>query len=260
MFNNYSRLLCLAFGICLCPSGFLYAGITLENDTDDRVTVWLMGQGERKWRKPFTVKGRDSYYVDVPAGLYRIYTAQRDRNQDLGWNNFNNNKIRYTLVACAPCNPNGRPIDVVHSEVYHAAGLYICPKCGKEHTKWESGWNRADSEFAQGERNEHGAFRPDFNPEGPYRLGVHVLDANGGVVVAEALEDSPAKRMRRVDDDESEYGLTPGINVITQVNGGPIRNTTEFTAAVANSPQKMTVRVYNTERRSSRDYYTTLRY
>ena len=147
---------CYRFGIVvlfLCPSPKVCAGVRLENNTDNYITVWWKAQGDEDWRKPpITIKGGGgSHYLNVPAGVYRIYTSQGERAQDLGWHKFENSKITYSLKACAPTSiqPVGRrrrryrsppPVrQVFGADISHAES-YRCPECGQIHTRWVPEW------------------------------------------------------------------------------------------------------------------------
>jgi hypothetical protein len=229
-----------------------FATITFENRTSATISIYLRGDQEENFRGPFPLYAHTEMPIELPAGRYRVVARRNEGDEDMGWKDYRNEKVTYSVAQCAPCNPGGTAVDVPRTQVFHPDGTYLCPKCGQWHVRWAAGWGNGEDRQAQ---------YPEFNPEGTYRLGVSVVDSAGGAMVTNAIAGSPAERMRRVDSEDGiNYALSPGINVITHVNGQRIYTGAQFAAAVGESPQRLTVRVYNTERQSTRSYETVLRY
>ena len=238
-----------------------YGDITFENKTDELISIWLQGTNDRAFKGPWAIHKRTEITINVPSGQYYVAAKRQNGFEYMGWKDYTNNKITYALVQCIQCNPGGAVVETPTTTVYHASGTYVCPKCGRIHVKWAAGWDAEEAKKQQGNSDEHGVFRPDFEPQGTYRLGVSVSDGGGGVTVIGVNDGTAATRMHRVDvADGTDYQLTPGLNVITHVNGERVHNTTEFTSAGARSSKTLQVRVFNTERNSTRDYQTELAY
>jgi len=236
---------------CLAWTSTCFGRITFENKTDDKILVYLQAQNQQM-QGPYEIAPRSQVPFNLAPGVYRVVTNRNGRVEDTGWKNFSDHKMTYSVTSCHQCMPGGAVVMMDRTEVFHASGTYVCPKCGHLHVAWVGGW---DSEI------ERTAAFPDFNPVGTYRLGVSVMDGDGGAVVTNVITDSPATRMQRVDfADGINYTMQSGINLVTHVNGERVQNANEFAAAIARSDRDLQVRIYNSERQSSRDYSTKLGY
>ena len=96
------------------------------------------------------------------------------------------------------------------------------------------------------------------------RLGVTATATDrsrriGGVEVTRVLDGYPGTQLRRAGDDRT-FGLVVGMHVITHVNGNAVTTYQEYSRAIDNSPQTMTLRVHNLQTGTHRDYQATLRY
>ncbi len=89
-------------------------------------------------------------------------------------------------------------------------------------------------------------------------LGVNLEDYHGrGALVVGTNRGSAAERM--ICPDCREYHrITPGVNVITAVNGQPVRSTAEVARAISNSSANAQITILNLERGSERTYRTAL--
>lgn len=225
------------------------ARITFENKTKEPIIIYLQGQDQQR-QGPIEVPPGFQRPYDAPPGLYRVFAKRQGKWEDMGWRNYSDNKITYSVASCSQCMPGGATIEISRTEVFHADGMYLCPKCGQMHVSWKTGLQP---------EGEHVAARPDFNPVGTFRLGVSVTDGDGGALVTNTVDGSPAIRMHRVDvEDGIDYRITPGINVVTHVNGKRVQNAEEFAQAIADSGRNLDLRIYNTERQTTRDYSTEL--
>ena len=85
----------------------------------------------------------------------------------------------------------------------------------------------------------------------PPRFGVSAKDTpNGaGVYVMSVDADSPAARMRRVEDG-AELPMQAQRFVISGFNGWDIHNSVEFVEAMAYAPKKCLFEVYDYERKT----------
>jgi S1-C subfamily serine protease len=81
--------------------------------------------------------------------------------------------------------------------------------------------------------------------------------AVGGVEVTLVLPDLPGTRLR--SRSGQTYSLVANRDVITHVNGQPVKSYPEFVQAVSQSPREMTVRVYDLQAGTTEDYDVTLR-
>jgi hypothetical protein len=99
--------------------------------------------------------------------------------------------------------------------------------------------------------------------QGP-RFGVAVRESrraqqHGGVEVSQVYGGYPGAKLLNPETGRT-HQLIVGQHVITHVNGRPITSQAEFSRAIDDSPQDMTVRVYNLDAGTHREYKVTLRY
>ena len=105
-----------------------------------------------------------------------------------------------------------------------------------------------------------GAATPGRGP----RFGVAVRESrraqqHGGVEVSQVYGGYPGTKMLNPETGRT-HQLIVGQHVITHINGKPVASQQDFSRAIDDSPQEMTVRVYNLEAGTHREYKTTLRY
>jgi hypothetical protein len=254
--------------LLFCHPTRVVAEIRIENDTGESMYVYLKGLDDRKYRGPYKVAAQSQVEIPITPGKYFVATHRPGGGFDyLGWHDYSRNKITYRIALCSACrlvsggDTKNDPVPVLRMDLSHADGSYRCPACGREHTRWVPGWGDDGQNDRPGTVDAHGAMRPDLDVFGTFRLGVSIIDSSRGVMVISTDERSPAHQMRRVGAKENGtiFKLTPAINVITHVNGHPVKNATEFSSAVAKSGKRITLTVFNSERDTSRDYWTILR-
>ncbi|MCA9054118.1 MAG: hypothetical protein KDA75_09795 [Planctomycetaceae bacterium] len=95
------------------------------------------------------------------------------------------------------------------------------------------------------------------------RLGLQGVDnahgqRHGGVAVAQVFANMPAQRLR-LPGDSRNYHIVPGRDVITHVNGTPVRTNAELVAAVMSSPVRIELTIYDGVTRRTANYYTELK-
>jgi S1-C subfamily serine protease len=126
------------------------------------------------------------------------------------------------------------PPEVVQASI-HYTDEYKCPTCGKMHRRWAPGWKPGD--VNEGRVNSQGEILDQSLFD--YRLGVSVIDGPNGVIVTQSIEHSPSRNLHSIGGDASKsYYLVAGKAIITDVNGKPTPNTTEFLKALAESPHR----------------------
>jgi len=94
------------------------------------------------------------------------------------------------------------------------------------------------------------------------RLGITGIDndqgaRHGGVAIQQVIANMPATRLRLAGGGAG-YRMVPGRDVITHVNGTPVRTNAELVAAVYASPQTIRLTIYDGLTRRTADYLTEL--
>jgi hypothetical protein len=96
------------------------------------------------------------------------------------------------------------------------------------------------------------------------RFGVAVRETrrsqqHGGMEVSQVFSGYSGTSLLNPETGRTHV-LIVGQHVITQINGQPITSQEAFSRAIDSSPQEMTIRVYNLESGTHREYQVTLRY
>jgi hypothetical protein len=92
------------------------------------------------------------------------------------------------------------------------------------------------------------------------RLGVGIGNTSNsaGVVVTSVEKGSPATDLDRLSDDK-DLDLAAGRHIITHVNGQHVGVVAEFQAAIASSPKRAVLKVYDIQSGAWDDYRVSLR-
>lgn len=89
-------------------------------------------------------------------------------------------------------------------------------------------------------------------------LGVTLKDYHGrGAMVVGTSSGSASQRMICPDCNQN-HQITPGVNVITAVNGQSVRNTDEAVRAISSSPLLAEITILNVQRGTEKTYQTKL--
>jgi len=104
---------------------------------------------------------------------------------------------------------------------------------------------------------------PGAAGQGP-RFGVAVRETrraqqHGGMEVSQVFGGYPGTKLLNPETGRS-HQLIVGQHVITHINGRAITSQADFSRAIDASPQEMTLRVYNLDAGTHREYKVTLRY
>ncbi|MFN7877411.1 MAG: hypothetical protein ACK5PB_18975 [Pirellula sp.] len=96
------------------------------------------------------------------------------------------------------------------------------------------------------------------NAHAQHVLGVTLRDYHGrGAIVVSTTSGSASQRM--ICPDCSQYHqITPGVNVITAVNGQSVSDTAEAVRAISSSPILAEITILNLQRGTERTYQTKL--
>ena len=124
-----------------------YASVTVENLTNQTVTIYLAGPRDQEYIGPYVIRRKCSSELPIDAGRYRVLARIPGGDWlDLGWQDYTNQKIRYSFTACVKCTSTrsqstDRPVYVFTGEVLRPVE-YVCPRCGQVHVRWEAQFPR----------------------------------------------------------------------------------------------------------------------
>ncbi|MCA9027684.1 MAG: hypothetical protein KDA86_20915 [Planctomycetaceae bacterium] len=94
------------------------------------------------------------------------------------------------------------------------------------------------------------------------RLGVQGIDnaqgrRHGGVAISQVFPNMPSSRLR-LSGDSRTYRIVPGRDIITHVNGTPVKTNAELVTAVMSSTPQLRLTIYDSQTRKTADYFTDL--